>query len=88
MNRIRMYRAGLPNGFPGDTFEFSTLAELTSIPAVQEAMRPGFKRWSVCRDLPLTLMIDVIGGWAVVGFLKDDLPALPTWQYRKLSYAA
>lgn len=88
MNRIRLYRAGCPNGFTGDTHCFSSLKQLMEIPEVAACSGLRFKRFSVCRDTPASLMAEYQGTWSVVGTLQHDVPELPTWQYKKLLYAA
>lgn len=86
---LRLYRAGCPDGFPGDRCAFITATGLFSIPEVAVfAGRPGFKTFSVDPD-GLVLMAEYHGGgtWDVVGYLSAPVAGLPAWQYKHLAYA-
>lgn len=86
MNHIRAripggvdFRDAPPEG------EFSTLEELLEIPFVKRrTTNPLFARFSVGREVEdsCVLMAEMKDGkfWGV-GYLKEDVPELPTWVY-------
>lgn len=86
MNLIKRHIPGFVDHEPEDLIEieFETLQQLLDIEFVKRWDTPRLERYTVGREpssvVRTPLMAEMVdGGFWVLGFLKEDMPELPSW---------